>query len=954
MNYAEVRKSFTNFFAQHQHQVVESSRLIPHNDPTLMFTNAGMNQFKDVFLGSDRRDYNRAVTIQKCLRAGGKHNDLENVGFTARHHTFFEMLGNFSFGDYFKKEAIHFAWDFLTVVLKIPKERLYITVFTTDDEAFEIWEKDIGIPKEKITRYGEKDNFWRMGQTGPCGPCSEIFYDHNPSGPKVALHEDEARFVEIWNLVFMQFFEDENGKQTPLPKPSVDTGAGIERMAAALQGFTDNYQCDIFQPLIKKACEIAGISHDWNELKKNPATLGAVKVVSDHARAATFLIGEGVLPSNEGRGYVLRRIMRRAIRYGRQLNDQKSLYPAVCEQVIETMSPFYPELKEKSQVIIQAIRDEEKRFLQTLDKGSEILNQNIQALKAQKKTVISGETAFTLYDTFGFPYDLTELMAKEQGLSIDEAEFTQFMNQAKIKARKAQKTHLFSSNDKHLNDWTQSLLKNFRETKFLGYDQLECEAKLIGLSNGEKEQTNLLNQGFLVFDQTPFYAEGGGQVGDQGDLIDSKTKEVIGEITDCKKLNDCFIHTLTNLKVKMDLEKKYTLRVNKKRRVASACNHSATHLMHAALKNVLGSHVQQAGSLVTPEKLRFDFNHNQPMTEDQIFEVEKLVNHQISSYSKVSTLNMAQKEAIALGAVAMFGEKYGDQVRVIRMGENEKNHFSMELCGGTHVENISQIRLFKITSESGVAAGVRRIEAITSDRAYDYLNQANNEYQMLRLERSLPKASADDLIYLSELKNLPISDQWMGLKNSLQKNSWVITPELKNKLEGLVADLDPSIHLSSDLDGVLKVFELNRKIEESFNKNSSLQKELQNLKSQSVSTDDLLKGAREVTIKGEKALAVITRLDVDRTTLSETADRLRDQKTNVIVALIGESEGSQPKPLIVAISKNLKGLNAGLIVKEICQILGGKGGGRPDFAQGSVDHLDKLNVATDKFYEMLK
>ncbi len=954
MNYAEVRKAFTDYFSKHQHQVVESSRLIPNNDPTLMFTNAGMNQFKDVFLGTDRRPYNRAVTIQKCLRAGGKHNDLENVGFTARHHTFFEMLGNFSFGDYFKREAIHFAWEFLTVTLKIPKERLYITVFTTDDEAFEIWEKEIGIPKEKITRYGEKDNFWRMGQTGPCGPCSEIFYDHNPGGPKVALHEDEARFVEIWNLVFMQFFEDESGKQTPLPKPSVDTGAGIERMAAALQGFTDNYQCDIFQPLIHKACEIAGISADWNILKKDPAQLGAVKVVADHARAATFLIGEGVLPSNEGRGYVLRRIMRRAIRYGRQLNDQKSLYPAVCEQVIKTMSPFYPELKEKAENILQAVKDEEKRFLQTLDKGSEILNQNIQNLKKNKKTAVDGETAFTLYDTFGFPYDLTELIAKEQGLTVDEDQFNHFMNQAKMKARKAQKTHLFSSNDKHLSDWTQKLFKTKGATEFIGYEKRESTAQLIGLSDGEKEQSTLSGNGLCVFNQTPFYAEGGGQVGDQGWLLDSQTGDLIGEITDCKKINDCFIHTLINLKVPLEISKTYTLKVNQKRRDLSAQNHSATHLMHAALKKVLGTHVQQAGSLVTPDKLRFDFNHNSPVSEEQIYAIEQIVNGQISASASVVSKVMEQKEAIALGAVAMFGEKYGDQVRVIRMGEVENSPFSMELCGGTHVENLSQIRLFKIISESGVAAGVRRIEAITSDRAFDYLNQMAEEYQQLRQDRSLGKVSSDDLIFLRELRNLPVAKPWMALRESLKKKSWVPTTQERNQFESLLADLDPSISLSSDFEGALKVFELNRKIEEAFSKNTQLQKEIQSLKSQSISTDDLIQKARTVTINGQPGLALISRLDVtDRALLSETADRLRDLKTSLVVALIGESDEGQPKPLIVAMSKNIKGLNAGNIVKEICQILGGKGGGRPDFAQGSVENLDKLNVATEKFYQLL-
>lgn len=895
MKYVEIRKAFIDFFEQKKHQYVESSSLIPHNDPTLMFTNAGMNQFKDVFLGTDKREYNRAVTIQKCLRAGGKHNDLENVGFTARHHTFFEMMGNFSFGEYFKKEAIAFAWEFLTKTLGIPEERLYVTVFTTDDEAAEIWEKDIGVPKEKISRYGEKDNFWRMGQTGPCGPCSEIFYDHQPDKPVVPLHEDEDRFVEIWNLVFMQFFEDETGKQTPLPKPSVDTGAGIERIASAMQGVSDNYQCDIFQPMMQKACDIAGIKNDWATLNKDPELIGAVKVVADHARAATFLIGEGVLPSNEGKGYVLRRIMRRAIRYARKLNDQKSLYPAVCEEVIKTMGPHYPVLTEKSDIILNAVRDEEKRFLQTLDKGSDILLKEIEKCKKAGLKEIPGKSAVTLYDTYGFPLDLTQVIAKEHGLDVNEADFNKHMEALKDIARKAHKSHNISSNEKFFGEWTQTL----PATNFVGYDQLTLESELIGLSDGSKEVDELKTSGLLVFKSSPFYAEGGGQVGDQGLIVDPSKNKILGVVEDCQKMNDIFIHHVNYKEGTFKKGQKYHLQVSNLERQATANNHSATHLLNAALKMVLGDHVSQAGSLVNAEKLRFDFSHSKPVTLEEITQIEKLVNDQIAQAFPVSQQVMGQKEAIAAGATAMFGEKYGDSVRVISMGQNmDHTAFSMELCGGTHVSNTSQIRLFKLVTESGVAAGVRRLEGLTGTRAFEYLSQMTEENLELRryLKAKAPK----------------VEDAEFG--GVLQTR----VEDLQKKIKGLEQDLKKKA-------------------------------------SQSVSVDDILKEATEQDLGGEKGLALMTRVNItDRNLLSDVADKIRDKKQNIALVLIGESEDGKPRPMIVAVSKSLKSIHAGKITKELCTILDGKGGGRPDFAQGSVGNLDKLNVAKDKFHELLQ
>ncbi len=894
MKYIEIRQAFIDFFKSKQHEYVESSSLVPYNDPSLMFTNAGMNQFKDVFLGTDKRDYNRAVSIQKCLRAGGKHNDLENVGFTARHHTFFEMMGNFSFGDYFKKEAIAFAWEFLTKVLGIPEERLYVTVFTTDDEAAEIWEKEIGVPKEKIFRFGEKDNFWRMGKTGPCGPCSEIFYDHNPNGPKVSIDQDEDRFVEIWNLVFMQFFEDEDGKQTPLPKPSVDTGSGLERVAATMQGVTDNYQTDIFQPLIKKTCDLAGLPFDWLQLSQNKNQIGAVKVVADHARTAAFLMSEGVLPSNEGPGYVLRRIMRRAIRYARKLSTQTSIYPAVCEEVVNLMQAHYPILGEKKEFIVQAVRDEEKRFLLTLDKGSEILKDEILKLQKKQNNTLDGRTAFTLYDTYGFPFDLTELMAKEEGLTVDKVGFKEAMEAAKDKARSAQKSHNISSDEKHLGEWTQTIDK----TEFLGYEKLRAESSCLALSDGSQSVETLTGSGCVAFKATPFYAEGGGQVADLGSIFDGKTKKKLGVVTDVKKMNDVFIH-FVEMSEEITTGQVCDLQVEDLERQNTANNHSATHLLNGALKEVLGDHVNQAGSLVNSQKLRFDFSHNKPVSAKQLQDLEDRVNQQIAKATPVQAQVMAQKEAIDKGAVAMFGEKYGDEVRVLSMGEIvDGKPFSMELCGGTHVTNTAQIRLFKIVSETGVAAGVRRIEALTGDRAFQYLNEMANENLQLCEDMKVKKPKVDDA------------------------------------------------HFGGGL--TQRVTDLQSKIKK-------LEQDLKKKASQSVSIDDILKQAEEKTLGGEKGLALITRIDVsDRNVLSEVADKIRDKASSVAMVLIGESEQGQPKPIIVAVSKSLKKLHAGKITKELCAIMEGKGGGRPDFAQGSVTNLDKLNSAKDKFYEILE
>ena len=895
MKHAEIRQAFVEFFQSKNHQFLESFSLIPHGDPSLLFTNAGMNPFKNVFLGIDKAKTPRAVTIQKCLRAGGKHNDLENVGWTARHHTFFEMMGNFSFGDYFKKEAIALAWEFLTQKLALPPHRLYVTVFTTDDEAAEIWEKDMAIPQERIFRYGEKDNFWRMGKTGPCGPCSEIFYDHYPNKPKRPLHEDEERFVEIWNLVFMEFFEDEHGNQSPLPKPSVDTGAGLERLAAVMQSCSDNYQSDLFEPLIGKICEITGLKPHWQDLSQKPETLGAIKVVADHARTAAFLIGEGVLPSNEGRGYVLRRIMRRAIRYARKLNSKASLYPEVVAEVIKTMKAYYPFLEAKAPLILKAVGEEEQRFLKTLDKGSEILLGEIGKYKKQGFSKLPGKSAVTLYDTYGFPLDLTQLMAREHGMGVDEKEFSTHMEALRNLARQAHRSHHISMDEKHLGEWTREL----SPTPFQGYEQLSLESEIISLSDGHGERDELHQAGWVVFASTPFYAEGGGQVSDQGKLYDSQTGHQVGSIQEVKKVNEVFIHYV-ELETPLKRGQKYELKVHRPERQRTAHNHSATHLLHAALKEVLGNHVVQAGSLVNGAKLRFDFNHGQALVEKELEAIEKKVNEQIAGSYPVSPQIMGQKEAKALGATALFGEKYGDEVRVISMGERgEEKVFSMELCGGTHVTNTAQIRLFKILSETGVAAGVRRIEAITGERAFNYLNQLARENIKARGLINKPVPGVDQVAFFKE--------------------------ELVDSIE--------------DLKFKVKDFE----------------KQLQKLKAASLSLKDILKEAQERKLGVSQGLALITRLPTgDRNLLRDMADKLRDQKRPIALVLIGESEGGGPKPMVVALSSGLKNLHAGEMIKELCAIMDGRGGGRPDFAQGSVQNLDKLNLAKDRFYELLE
>lgn len=707
MKTSELRQKFLKFFETKGHTVVRSSSLVPHDDPTLLFTNAGMNQFKDVFLGFDKRPYSRATTAQKCVRAGGKHNDLENVGYTARHHTFFEMMGNFSFGDYFKRDAIHFAWEFLTSPewLNIPKDKLLATVYAEDDEAYNIWLNEIGMPSERIVRIGDNkgakyasDNFWQMGDTGPCGPCSEIFYDHGEEiwgGIPGSPEEDGDRWIEIWNCVFMQFNRDEQGNMNPLPKPSVDTGMGLERMAAVMQHVHSNYEIDLFQDLLKAVARETGAAFSMDE--------PSLKVIADHIRSCSFLIADGVLPSNEGRGYVLRRIIRRAVRHGYKLGQSKPFFHKLVTDLVKEMGDAYPELKEKQAQIEEALKNEESRFAQTLETGMALLE---NALAKGGKT-LDGEIIFKLYDTYGFPYDLTADICRERNIELDEAGFEREMEAQRARARAAQS---FKAN--------AQLPYDGQDTEFKGYSERQTESKVLALYK-DGEQVNELNEGdsgAVVIDFTPFYAESGGQVGDVGYIFSGENRF---EVRDTQKIKAAVfgqfgVQTSGRLKVGDSV----TAKVDDEIRNANMRNHSATHLMHEALRDVLGEHVEQKGSLVTAESTRFDISHPQAVTAEEIAEVERRVNEAILANVAVNAAIMSMEDAQKTGAMMLFGEKYGDEVRVLQMGG-----FSTELCGGTHVSRTGDIGLFKIISEGGIAAGVRRIEAITGLNALKWAQE---------------------------------------------------------------------------------------------------------------------------------------------------------------------------------------------------------------------------------------
>ncbi len=897
MESKKIRDHFVKYFEKQGHQHLPSSSLIPEDDPTLLFANAGMNQFKNKFLGLEKPESKRAVTVQKVVRAGGKHNDLENVGHTARHHTFFEMLGNFSFGDYFKDDAIAFAWEFLTQELAIPKDKLYVTVFESDDDAAEIWQKKIGVPKDKIYRFGEKDNFWRMGDTGPCGPCSEIFFDHGPNcypgADKETMEDGGDRFVEIWNLVFMQYNEDGTG-QKPLPSPSVDTGSGLERVAAVMQNQFNNYDTDIFSPIIRSAAnqskkDYVSDPHILKDDEEARKTTAAMRVVADHARATCFLIADGVLPSNEGRGYVLRRIMRRGIRYGRNLTDSQDLFSILVGTVIEQMSDFYPYLLDRKKIIMRNVQDETKRFLSTLDQGTDILNNQLKKLNPGDQ--LDTEVVFKLYDTFGFPVDLTRVMAEERNVKVDESAFEARMEESKAQARASWKGSGPDSDEQSLIAITHEVHKSTGDTEFTGYTETSDVAQILALLKGGVRSESLKkgDKGYIICDQTCFYAESGGQVGDTGFIL-SWSPEALAKVTDCQKKNGIFILSVEVLDGELKPQTEILQIVDESRRRAIMSNHSATHLLHAALRDVLGDHVTQAGSLVDATRLRFDFTHNQPLNQHEILAIESLVNEQVGASHSVQSTLKTYDQAVADGALALFGEKYEDEVRVIKMGP-----FSMELCGGTHVSNTNDIRVFKIVTETGVSSGVRRIEALTGNLAFNYLNQLTEQHKKLLQER-----------------NHRID--WKTLSEPLNPEQFADSP------------------IEED------ILKLQAKIK-------NLEKSFKDVQSSQTDFDSLISQAHDFNIQGTSGRLVWAPLQLDdRKILSEMTDKIKDKVQSGIVVVIGQGEDSSP--LIVSVTKDLSGsIKAGDVIKKITAITGGKGGGRPDFAQGAIQDRGNLDKA---------
>ncbi|MEA3172739.1 MAG: alanyl-tRNA synthetase [Gammaproteobacteria bacterium] len=852
MTSSEIRASFLEFFRKNGHAVLPSSSLVPLNDPTLLFTNAGMVQFKDLFLGREVRDYSRAATSQRCLRAGGKHNDLENVGYTARHHTFFEMLGNFSFGDYFKREGIHYAWNFVTGTLGIPKDRLWVTVYEEDDEAERIWVEEIGVDPTRCTRMGEKSNFWAMGDTGPCGPCSEIFYDHGaeiPGGPPGSPDEDGDRYVEIWNLVFMQYERSADGALTPLPKPSVDTGMGLERVAAVMQGVHSNYDIDLFKALIKAAAEVTGTQ----DLES-----ASLKVIADHIRACTFLIIDGVVPSNEGRGYVLRRIIRRAIRHGYKLGQTQPFFHKLVASLVREMGGYFTELVAGEARVTQMLAQEETRFAETLATGMALLDAETAKLTSSE---IPGETVFRLYDTYGFPADLTADVARERGLTIDQAGFDAAMEAQRGRARAASKFGVENRDS----------IKLQGKTDFHGYDRLGDSATVTALIfDGMVVETLRAGQeGQVVLDHTPFYAESGGQVGDTGSIVGPKGRFAV---RDTQKIGASFSHIGALESGEIQVGDVIDAQVDQPRRRAIALNHSATHLLHAALRNVLGKHVEQKGSLVAADRLRFDFSHNQALSSDELHKVENMVNSAIRDNAPAETRVMALEDAVASGAMSLFGEKYDSDVRVLSIGD-----FSMELCGGTHVERAGDIGLFKITSESGVAAGVRRLEAVTGAAAYEWVVRTD---QVLRDVAALLRGSREDV---------------------------------------------------------------DEKVRELVDRSKKLEKEVQQLKSKLASGHSSDLSARAKDVGGVKVLAAQIE-GADARSLRDAVDQLKGKLGSSVIVLATVQDGKVV--LVAGVSEDLLArMKAGDIAGVIAAKVGGRGGGRADFAQAGGTQPENLAAA---------
>jgi alanyl-tRNA synthetase len=860
MKTAELRQAFLDYFKKQGHTIESSSSLVPVDDPTLLFTNAGMNQFKDVFLGREDRDYTRATTSQKCVRAGGKHNDLENVGYTARHHTFFEMLGNFSFGDYFKREAINFAWTFLTGkdCLALSEEKLWVTIYASDDEAFDIWNKEIGVPADRIVRIGDNkgapyasDNFWQMGDTGPCGPCTEIFYDHGPDvagGPPGSPEEDGDRYIEIWNVVFMQYNRQADGEMLPLPKPSVDTGMGLERITAVLQGVHSNYEIDLMQDLLKAASDILG---------GVATTEASLRVVADHIRSCAFLIADGVMPSNEGRGFVLRRIIRRAARHGNKLGATKPFFYRLTGALVELMGEAYPQLVSSQKQIEKILLQEEEQFAKTLENGLRLLEQDIAELKG---TEIPGDTIFTLYDTYGFPVDLTNDIARERGLTLDYQGYEKAMERQRDMARAASKFGI---------DYNAAGLKFDGKTEFTGYEHIDGHETIRAVVvDGTEKTAEAGDEAVVLLERTPFYAESGGQVGDTGLLTWSGGRF---KVLDTRKEGDNHLHIGTLIEGELFSGLEVDARIDHARRERTKKNHSATHLLHAALRKVLGEHVTQKGSLVDPDKLRFDFSHFEPVTPDELREIERQVNKQILDNTPVQTEITDMEKAQGKGAMALFGEKYGDVVRVLSMGADA---YSVELCGGTHVSRTGDIGLFRMTSESGISSGVRRIEAVTGFGALQWVDETE---RTLREAAKLVKGSRESVI---------------------------------------------------------------EKVQQALERNRQLEKEIDALKAKLASSagSDLAESA--IDVGGLKVVAA-EMVGADRKALMETADQLKNKLGEGVVVLASVEDGKVT--LVAGVTKSATGrIKAGDLMKHLAAQVDGKGGGRPDMAQGGGNDPSKL------------
>ncbi len=878
----DIRKKFLEFFSKNNHQIVESSNLVPNNDPTLMFTNSGMVQFKNVFTGLEKKPFKLATTAQKCVRAGGKHNDLENVGYTPRHHTFFEMLGNFSFGEYFKEQAIIHAWNLLTKEFKLPKEKLYVTVFSEDNESFNLWKKIAGFSDERIIKISTSDNFWSMGDTGPCGPCSEIFYDHGDKlkgGLPGTPEQDGDRYIEIWNLVFMQYEQISKDKRIDLPKPSVDTGMGLERMTAVLQGTHDNYNIDHFKKIMAASAELTKTKIDEN-------TIASHRVIADHLRASSFLIAEGILPTNEGRGYVLRRIMRRGMRHAHTLGNKDPIFYKLFNVLQDEMSESYPELKRGKDLIIETLKNEEEKFSSLLDRGIKILNENIDNVK--NKT-LSGKVAFKLYDTYGFPLDLTADLLKSKNISIDNQEFEKEMEASRALARKNWK----GSGDVSLEEKWFKVREEINPTEFLGYEYNKAEGVVLKIFKDDKElkEAKQGDEVEILTNQTPFYAESGGQVGDQGYLSTNNCKIFVNDTQ--KKLGDFHVHVGKIEKGSIKVGENVNLEINVERRDNARAYHSATHLLHEALRRTLGKHVTQKGSLVSPEKLRFDFSHNKPLENKEIEKIEKYVNDMVKTSSDVRTRIMTPKEAVDNGALALFGEKYGEEVRVLSMGKENGNFFSTELCGGTHVRNTGDIGRFKIVSQSSISSGVRRVEALREKQLEQYekdLKQTQSskekkiEDQIKEIQAQLSSLGVSSPCYNKELE---LSENLKNLTKQLETEK--IKKTLSDKSKNIIKDvkIGSFIFRSQILDGLPP-------------------KEL-----------------RQIIDKGKKEI-----------------------KEGVVMAI-----SSHEEKLGIAIgvtAKLIDKFDAVSLVKEASTILGGSGGGgRKDFAQSGGTDKGKIENAIE-------